>query len=95
MHIIVSDEKFAQLYEDTIIDYAKSIEDAPSLKEVETLYERADAFDDACRGILGIDGNSHPGVQVVMDRAWLALEAAYTATAEEWEANEWTTTQQA
>lgn len=93
--IVIPSDKFARLYENTITGYAESIDDASSLEECKVLFERADAFDDACREILYADGDWKPEVKVVMDRAWLALEAAYTATAEEWEANEWTTTQQA
>lgn len=39
----------------------------------------SDQFDDTCREILGINGDWNPEVQVVMDRSWLALQAAFDA----------------
>jgi hypothetical protein len=80
--IVIPSDKFARLYEKTVCDYAELIEGAFSLKDCERFYDCADQFDDTCRKILEIDAGWKPEIQVVMDRSWLALEAAFDAATE-------------
>ena len=84
-NIVIPADKFARLYENTITGYANSIDGAFSLEECKVLFERADAFDDACREILYADGDWKPEVKVVMDRSWLVLEAAFDAASSAFE----------
>lgn len=80
--IVIPSDKFARLYEKTICGYAELIEGAFSLKDCGRLYDCADQFDDNCREILELDAGWKPEVQVVMDRSWLALEAAFNTATE-------------
>nr|DAM36436.1 MAG TPA: hypothetical protein [Caudoviricetes sp.] len=80
--IVIPSDKFARLYEKTVCGYAELFEGAFSLKECERLYDCADQFDHTCREILEINGDWNPEVQVVMDRSWLALQAAFDAATE-------------